>query len=258
MTHRMLSRLAALCMVLLLAGSALAQGLYWESTTSMSGGPMGERKTNSQNFAMPKMFKVVNDSKVMILRLDQEKMYDVNPAAKTYSVVTFAEIEEIAKKTGDKMAAFREKIKNMPPDQQKKMEALAAMMPGGAEEKIEVNATGDTKTISGFPCTKYVMKKGGKDFVTFWVTKGVTGFDNLRKDWVEFGKRTAALMNMTGMGDAYQKIDGFPMETDMSMMGTITTTVTKVESKSIPAADFEVPAGFTKVAPPSMEKGKGK
>ena len=255
MTRHMQSRLAALCLVLLFAGSALAQGLYWESTTTMTGGPMGDRKTTAQNFAMPKMFKVVNDSKVMILRLDQEKIYDVNPGAKTYSEMTFAQIEEMAKKTGDKMAAFREKIKNMPPEQQKKMEALAAMMPGGAEAKIEIVNAGDTKTISGFPCTKYVMKRGGKDFLTLWVTKAVTGFDNLRKDWVEFGKRMATLSNMTGLGDAYQQIDGFPVETDMSMMGSTTTVVTKVEKRSTPASEFDVPAGFTKTETPMLEKG---
>ncbi|HUI65132.1 MAG TPA: DUF4412 domain-containing protein [Bacteroidota bacterium] len=254
MTHRMQSRLAALCLVLLFAGSALAQGLYWESTTNTSGGPMGDRTTNSQNYAMPKMFKIVNAPKVMILRLDQEKMYDINTGTKTYSEMTFAEIENYAKKAGDKMAAFREKIKNMPPDQQKKMEALAAMMPGGAAEKIEVNATGDTKTVSGFSCSKYVLKKGGKDFVTLWVTKGVTGFADLQKDWVEFGQRMAALTNMTGMGDAYKKIDGFPMETDMSMMGTIQTVVTKVEKRSTPLSEFEVPAGYTKTASPMLEK----
>jgi len=255
MTHRMQSRLAVLGLVLLFAGSALAQGLYWESTTTMTGGPMGDKTTIAQNFAMPKMMKIVNGPKVMILRMDQEKMYDVNTGAKTYSEMTFAEIENYAKKAGDKMAAFREKIKNMPPDQQKKMEGLAAMMGGSAEEKFEVNATGDTKTISGYPCTKYLLKKGGKDFTTLWVTKGVAGFDNIRKDWVEFGKRMAALTNMTGMGDAYQKIDGFPMETDMNMMGTITVVVTKIEKRSTPASEFDVPAGYTKTASPMMEKG---
>jgi len=254
MTHRKQSLFAVLCLVLLFAGSALAQGLYWESTTSTSGGPMGDRTTTAQNFAMPKMFKIVNSPKVMILRMDQEKMYDVNTGTKTYSEMTFAEIEGFAKKAGDKMAAFREKIKNLPPDQQKKMEGLASMMGGGAEEKIEVNATGDTKTVSGFACTKYVLKKGGKDFATLWVTKGVSGFDNLRADWVEFGKRMAALTNMTGMGEAYQKIEGFPMETDMNMMGTITTVVTKVEKRSTPASEFDVPAGYTKTASPMMQK----
>src|SRR5271169_483596 len=93
-----------LCLALLLAGSAFSQGLYWESTTS--GGPLKDKENLSQTFAMPKMFKIVNPSGVMILRMDQEKIYNVDPAKKTYSEMTFAEMEAYAKKAGDKMAQF--------------------------------------------------------------------------------------------------------------------------------------------------------
>lgn len=234
-----------LFLALLIAASAFSQGLYWESTTS--GSMLGDKTNISQTYAMPKMFKIVSEAKIMILRLDQEKMYDVNPAAKTYSEMTFAEIEAYAKKAGDKMAQFNEKLKNLPPDQRKKMEALGALLPGkGGESPIQISATGDTKTVSGFPCTKYVMTRGGKEFATLWVTKGVSGFENLRKDWLEFGKRMASLTNMSGLGEAYLKVNGFPMETDMEMMGNMTTVVTKVEKRSTPASEFSVPAGFTK------------
>ncbi len=244
--------LTGLCLALLVSFSALGQGLYWESTTT--GGPMGDKGSLSQNYAMPKMFKIVSPTKIMILRMDQEKIYDADPAKKTYSEMTFAEMEAYAKKASDKMAQFQEKIKNMPPEQRKQMESLGALM-GGADKPVEIKATGDTKTISGFACTKYVMTRGGKDLSTMWVTKDVAGFDNLRKDWMEFGKRMATLTNMTGLGDAYQKMDGFPIETDMDMMGKMTTIVTKVEKKSTPASEFAVPDGYTKTESPMMQKG---
>jgi hypothetical protein len=244
--------LIGLCMALLLAGAAFSQGLYWESTTS--GGPLGDKPSVSHNFAMPKMFKIVSPTKVMILRMDQEKIFDVDPAKKTYSEMTFAEMEAYAKKAGEKMAQFKEKIKNMPPEQRKQMEAMGAMMGGGAEAAVEISATGERKMVSGFPCTKYVMTRGGKELTTMWVTKEVTGFDNLRKDWMEFGKRMATLTNMAGLGEAYQKIDGFPMETDMNIMGAMTTVVTKVERRSTPAGEFTVPAGYTKTESPLKEK----
>jgi hypothetical protein len=100
------------------------------------------------------------------------------------------------------------------------------------------------------------MSRGGKEMATMWVTKDVAGFDNLRKDWMEFGKRMATLTNMSGLGDAYEKMEGFPMETDMDMMGKMTTVVTKVEKRSTPAGEFAVPAGYTKTqSPMMMEKG---
>jgi len=186
--------------------------------------------------------------------MDQEKIYDVNPSTKTYSEMTFADLEAYAKKAGDKMAAFKEKIKNLPPDQQKKMEALGALMGGGKDAPVEISATGEKKTIGGYACTKYTMTRSGKDMATMWVTKDVGGFDNLRQDWMEFGKRMAALTNMSGLGEAYQKMDGFPMETDMDMMGRIITVVTKVEKRSTPADEFNVPAGYTKTDSPMMQK----
>ena len=246
------SHFIGLCLALLLAGSAFSQGLYWESTTT--GGPLKDKENISQTFAMPKMFKIVNPSGIMILRMDQEKIYNVDPAKKTYSEMTFAEMEAYAKKAGDKMAQFREKIKNMPPEQKKQMEAMSSMMGGGAEGAVEVSATGEKKTIAGFACTRYLMKRGDKEMMTLWVTKDVTGFDNLRKDLMEFGKRTAALTNMSGLSEAYQKIDGFPMETDMDMMGKMTMTVTKVEKRSTPAGEFNVPAGYTKTDSPLVGK----
>jgi hypothetical protein len=240
-----------LCLAILLAGSAFSQGLYWESTTS--GGPLKDKENISQNYAMPRMFKIVNPTTVMILRMDQEKIYTVDPAKKTYSEMTFADMEAYAKKAGEKMAQYREKMKNMPPEQRKQIEAMTGMM-GGAEGSVEISATGEKKSVGGFSCAQYVMKRGGKEMMTLWVTKDVAGFDNLRKDWMEFGKRMAALTNMSGLGDAYQKIDGFPMETDMDIMGKMTTVVTKVEKRTTPAGEFSVPAGYTKTESPLMGK----
>jgi len=244
--------LIGLCLALLIAVSAFSQGLYWESTTT--GGPMGDKGSASQSFAMPKMFKIVNPTTVMIIRMDQEKVYTIDPAKKTYSEMTFADMEAFAKKAGDRMAQMKEQMKNMPPEQRKQMEAMTSMMGGGAEVPVEISATGETKTVGGFKCAKYVVKRGGKEIMTMWATKDLAGFENLRKDWMEFGKRMASLTKMSGLGEAYQKIEGFPMETDMDMMGkTMTTTVTKVEKKSTAASEFTVPAGYTKAESPLKE-----
>lgn len=57
-----------------------------------------------------------------------------------------------------------------------------------------------------------------------------------------------------GMSDVYKKINGFPMETKISMMGQqITTVVTKVEKQSVAKSEFEIPNGYKKVKS-AMEK----
>lgn len=54
-----------------------------------------------------------------------------------------------------------------------------------------------------------------------------------------------------GLGDAFKKIDGFPIQTEMSQ--GITNTVTKVEKRAASASEFEVPAGYKKVKSKMME-----
>ena len=48
---------------------------------------------------------------------------------------------------------------------------------------------------------------------------------------------------------AMENLDGFPMET---IIGGMSSTVTKVEKKAIPASEFEIPAGYTKVSPEEL------
>jgi hypothetical protein len=53
--------------------------------------------------------------------------------------------------------------------------------------------------------------------------------------------------NGKGLADAFKKVEGVAIQTDMA---GITTLVTKVEQQSTPASQFEVPAGYTKVDSP--------
>jgi hypothetical protein len=142
---------SVLCLTVVLAGSAFGQGLTWESTTS--GGSTGEKGTVSKNFAMPKKFKMVNASMTMILRMDKEVIYTLDPAKKTYT-----------------------------------------------------------------------------------------------EDWVVFAKRMAVMSGRSGLSEAYMKIDGFPMETDMMLGETqMITTVTKMEKTSTASSEFDVPPGYTRI-----------
>jgi len=240
-----------LCSLLLIvASTAFGQGLYWESTTTVP--QMGGKATNGKNYAMPKMFKFEDDATSIIIRLDREKIYTANHTKKTYTEMTFAEMEEFAKKLKSQMggmnAQLEEKLKNLPPDQRKMMEErMSAFMPKtGAEQKVDLKATGDQKVIGGHPCRKYSAVRGDKEMASFWIASDIHGFDSMKKDWLEFSKRMASLSPMSGLADAYAKIDGFPMETDMTGGGT--SVVTKLDARSTPAGEFEVPSGYTKTA----------
>jgi hypothetical protein len=83
---------------------------------------------------------------------------------------------------------------------------------------------------------------------------GVADFKAMQKDFKEFSQRLAAQMSINGpqMADAMQKVDGFPVETSISGM---TATVTKVSKSAVAKSEFEIPAGYKKVA---FEEQKGK
>lgn len=250
----------ALLAVLLTAGTAAAQGLYYETT--LVGGPFGKgSEVVTQTFLMPRMMKHMEsqDQDFMIFRLDKEKIISVDPKAKTYWEQTFAELEQAAKAASARMekqmAEMQKYLKDLPEEQRKMMEGMS----GTTLDKlgdVKVAKTGETKTISGFACTKFVAREGERVLMTVWATRDVKGFDALRKDYEAMSRRMTA-MNASfvkGLADAMSKIEGFPVRTEW---GEITSTVTKLEQRSTPESAFTVPAGYTKVQPPKRDLPEG-
>jgi hypothetical protein len=254
MTTRYPARLAATLFIFCFVPSLFAQGLYWESNTS--GGPMGNTQRLSKLYAMPKMFRQEEASgDVFIVRLDKNEVFMIKPADKTYSVLTFAELEEGMKQMGSqanaKMAELRKQMKDMPEEQRKAMEKMMGSMMGGGQgdEPLKVTGPGERKTVNGYGCSKYVVTSGTDEIMTLWLTRDVKELDAMKKDWKEFSQRMASLIPGRGkaMAEAFKKIEGFPMETNM---GGITTVVTKLEKQSTPVSAFEVPSGYTKTESP--------
>jgi len=228
-----------------------AQGLYWESTTTA----MGMQQT-SQTYYLPKMFKSVGagmaGNAVMVFRLDKSLMYEIHPTEKTYSEITFAELEAAMKgMTGqldEKMAEMKKQMEGLPPEQRKMMEQMmGSKMPGmaGAQGSMEVTNTGQSQRVGGYTCSKFVIKQGANEVATVWATREVSGFESMRNDFSEFSKRLAINNIASAMAEAMKKVDGFPIQTETSQ--GMKQVVTKVEKRSIAASEFEVPAGYTKV-----------
>lgn len=245
-----LRRALLAALVLCVAVSLFAQGVYWESTTTGMG---GERK--SQMYYLPKMFKGLSTgdqgSEIMIMRLDQSKMYTVTPGDKSYSEMSFAELEGAMKKTGSEMDArmqeMKKRLESMPPEQRQMAEQMMGrFMNKSPESAMQVEKTSETKSISGYNCTKYVVKQGDKEMATIWATKELKEFESMKNDFQEFAKRMMAMNPMArNLGESMQNVEGFPIQTDMPQ--GMKTVVTKVEKRSIAASEFDIPAGYKKV-----------
>jgi GLPGLI family protein len=245
-----MKNIVRLCVVALavsmLAAVAFSQGVVWESKIVANGHEM----TSTTSYLPKKLKNVGSTSKeYTIMRLDQEKLYNVNTEEKTYSVITFAELEEVSKKMNAKMDEAQEKMKSLPEEQRKMMEKMMGGALGGKKDsKIDVKKTGEKKTISGFPCSRYSVTQDGKEVISLWVTPEVKAFAAMKQDMADQSKRMAALApgGLKGLSEAMTKIDGFPIQTEMGSM--VTTTVTKVETKAVNPSEFEVPAGFKQVS----------
>ncbi len=230
---------------------AFAQGVTWEAETTG-----GKEKDISKSYYMPRKVKMVQKGNTIIFRLDQEKMITVNDEDKTYSEISFSELEQMMKQVDEtmssKMAEIKEQMASMPEEQRKMMEKMMAGQMGGMMEEPEVKRTGETKTINGYNCTKYVVMTGGKETFSVWTTKDVKEFDGMRKDMEEFGKRMAAMTPRMGksVAAAMTNLEGFPIQQEMAGMKT---TVLSVKKENSPASIFDPPAGYKKVKSEMME-----
>jgi hypothetical protein len=232
--------LAVAITVVLSAFSATGQGLYVESKAST-----GDKI--EKFWYLPHMFRSTEEQgNITVIRLDKELIYSIDPEKKTYSELSFSEMKGMR----DKIAMMMKKrMENMPPEQRKMLEGKMGDLKERAN-RYEVSKTGETKSISGFTCTKYIVKHQGGETETVWAAGDIGGgMESLRQDMEEFMKKVSTSMG-TGKvrTEWYAEIHGFPIQTENH--GS-TRTVTKIEHRSINASEFEVPAGYTKV------KGKG-
>ena len=77
----------------------------------------------------------IGSEEATVFRLDKQMMYTINDKEKTYSSVTFDQLEGSMKSLGSKMdehmAGLQKKMESLPPDQRKMMEQMMGdKMPG--------------------------------------------------------------------------------------------------------------------------------
>jgi hypothetical protein len=224
---------------LLLIFSPVAYGdLYWESVQEQSGGPQGMPKGLPKDFMknLPKNAprpdmghaaggtettkhyltsygsRVDTKDDITIILFDDMTIYQLDPSTKTYIKINMAEME-------------------------KSMGPMAKM-----QEDTEVTATGETKTIKGFKCEKYIMTIMGIENVQ-WLSKNVPGYDEYKKISSKIMKDSPQFRKMGLTGKLSGK--GFPVRMESKVMGmSTTTTLRKIEKKTLDKDLFKVPAGY--------------
>jgi hypothetical protein len=153
-----------------------------------------------------------------ILRLDQGKLYQLNHEEKTYIEIPLADLQKMA--------------------------------PSGAQMKVQVTATNETKKIGQWNTRRYKVEISSPDGLrletTIWASTEVESHG-------AYNRLTAALAALQpGSGEwarKLQQIEGFPVvqESDVTMGGSHFKTreeLVSVETKDAPAGAYDLPKGY--------------
>jgi hypothetical protein len=178
---------------------------------------------------------MISQDNTMILDLEAKKFYMANHGNKSY-------IET-----------------DLPLDLTQLMpEQMAQMMKGMMEGMtISIQPNGQTKQVANWNTSGYDVKitiMGMEMKMTFWASRDVPF------DWKKYSDLYSEIYKAQfRMGEKFmeefKKVQGFPVETEMDVMGMKATTTTVEISQKSPGPDtYSVPAGYTKKDKLSMEE----
>ncbi len=126
---------------------------------------------------------------------------------------------------------------------------------GQPKPKLVLKPTGKKETINGFQCEEYTGTMEGMK-VAFWVTREVKN----QKEILD------QLAKLSGGNDPFKAalesggdFPGFPIRSVVvsPLAGTSTMTVISVRNAEVPAATFEIPAGYKTMDIPKMSNPGG-
>jgi hypothetical protein len=191
-----------------------------------------------------------------------KKMIMINATEKSYMEMTEADIKKMKAQVDAMRAQAMERMKNLPPEQRKQMEKMMGgmgAMPGADAKpaKLDFQAMGQKKTVNGFACDMYKVSRDGvpkeEDCISPWSAKVLqkSDFEGFRKFAEEMAKQMGSTGAQNDMMEQFEKFPGLPI-TRHPLDGGDDEEIKSVKRGSIPAAQFAVPAGYTKKEVPQM------
>ena len=265
-------------MVPLAAGACLIAGQAWAA----DGVVIAQKVTSGSGMAMTHQIEIdphrmrmettggAGGGQVFIFDGTRQVMIMVNDTNKTYSEISKADLDALSGQMSAAMSQMQEAMKNMPPEQRARMEAMmkgrmgAAGAAAAAPAKPVYKKVGTDK-VGKWTCDKYEgYTDGQKTSELCTVDPKVLGLGTtdfaVTKDFAEFfGKLMPANAAQTfRVGSAEdQGFSGVPVRMVVTSNGqTITSEMTDVHRQAIPDASFQPPAGYQKTESPFAGRGR--
>jgi len=215
-----------------------SQDLTMHSTTTNPGfgGRGGGSVTGTDYFSKNAARMKSSDGNDTIIRFDTQKFIMIDNKKKTYSEMTFNQLQEAAGKAAAALG-----------DVSSEEMAIMKKMMGQIATSFTVTKVGPGETIAGYATEKYLLK-GPMDIEIY--SAATLKIPAAYYDVMKIRMPANPLFDLGKMYDEMKKINGIPLKTvsTTKMMGTemkTTKLVTSIEKGAIPASVFEeIPAGY--------------
>ncbi|HKE95223.1 MAG TPA: hypothetical protein VKB34_13005 [Povalibacter sp.] len=190
-----------------------------------------------------------------------DALYALNNKEHNYTVMDRETLRKMADTINPALKQMRERLEQMPPEQRAQMERMLGGRMGGTEQSpVEVRKTARTDKVAGYSCSYVELVRDGalQDEICVAAPSVLKGGDELM---TAAQKASALVQDMFKDLDApwlkqsvdrqiqnYSQLGGLPILTRHFEDGkpVSESTVRSVRSEAIPAATFEVPAGYTR------------
>lgn len=218
------------------------EGLTLHKKTESSGmmGQGAQSQTSKMYLDGSTIRQVDSDGEEFIIFNQEQKFVTINHNKKTYSEVTFAELNKKIEEVSKQMSESSQ-------ENQQAMEMLKKMM-GNQEGELTVERVGPAEEIAGFETVKYLVSVAPLK-MEIWAAPELKVPD-VYYDSMKIQATPNPIFEMEKMFEAFKQIEGLSLKTvvSMKMMGMQTTTtdeVIKVERGPVP--DPQIPDGYKEV-----------
>jgi hypothetical protein len=262
----------------LVAASTAHAGVFIEmSDHDIASGKMTPRHNV---YVQQGMLRAENTGGHTTVLFKDNSMYLLDASTKTYRVLDKAAMDQMAGKMNDMMAAAQAKMASLPPEQraamERAMQGMGQKMPGAAgaptTPTYDVLDTGASGSAGGRSCHMWNSTRDGKPTAQLCVVpesslpgtsevmaaiRSAAAFNQQFLDAMQARGGAAASMGSRSGGfmaqhlSVMQKIGGVPVATRQfdSSTGALAATesvMTQWQQRSIDAAQFAIPAGYTR------------
>ncbi len=219
-----------------------SQDLTVHSTETSSGmmGKGGGTTTNTDYYSRNAVKMSKSDGSDNIIQFDAEKIIAIDNKKKTYTEMTFEQLQQMLNKAGAQLGAKSEE-----------MESVMKMM-GFTDASVSVTKEGPGETIAGYTTEKYLVKLGPIEMEI--MASPDFKLPGAYYDVLKIQMPPNPIFDMNQLYDEMKKIDGIPLKTVtnikmMNMEIKSSKVVTSIEKGAVPASVFEIPSGYKRVEP---------